>query len=254
MAVLGRLPPAAALALFSALTALAALALFKVSSRPERIAAARDRALARVMELWLWREDAVGGLCSVGRAMVASLVYFSVMLRPLAVSLVPMALLLVQAHEWFGTRSLRVGESVMVVARADRAGVAEHLELQAEGDLRVEASVATPASRERVWRVRAGQTAGVFRLHLSGPDVEEVKRLCVGEGLRRVSLRRGRGFWNRVFYPGEAPLCGSVERIEVTYPAAEYSFFGIRANWLTALLVLSLCAGLALKKPMRVEF
>ncbi len=255
MAALGYLPPEAALAAFSVLTALAALALFKVASRPERIAVARDRALARVMELWLWREDAVGGLFSVGRAMAASLIYFSVMLRPLAVSLVPMALLLVQAHEWFGPRSLRQGEAVMVVVRAERAGVVEGLALAAEGGgLRVEASVATPEACERVWRVRAGQTDGTFRLRLSGAGVDDVKRLCVDGGLRRVTAQRGRGFWNRVLYPGEAPLRGAVEHIGVAYPVADYNYFGIRADWLTALLALSLCAGLALKKPMRVEF
>ena len=40
MSLLGRLPPAAALTCFSVLTGAFVLALFKLSSRPERIAAA----------------------------------------------------------------------------------------------------------------------------------------------------------------------------------------------------------------------
>lgn len=254
MRALGRLPPAAALAAFSVLTAVAALALFKASSCPEKIAAARDRALARVLELWLWREDAVGGLFSVGRAMRESLAYLGAMLRPLAVSVVPMALLLVQANAWFGARPLREGEAALVTARAVREGVAERLELRGDEGVAVEAAVASPAEREKVWRVRARGGGGARAVRLTGAGVDEAKQVCVGRGLMRVSARRGSGFWDRVLHPGEASLRAPLASLAVAVPEAEYEFFGVRTTWLPALLVISLCAGLALKRPLGVEF
>ena len=254
MLALGRLPPAAALTAFSVLTAVVALALFKVSSSPAKIAATRDRALARVMELWLWREDAVGGLFSVARAMLASLAYLGAMVRPLIVSLVPMALLLVQANAWFGARPLREGETALVVAVASADGVVDGLELEGCPGVAVEAAVTSAARREKAWRIRAGAEQGVRTLRFVGRDVAETKQVSVGSGLRRVTTRRGRGFWDRLLYPGEAALREPLASIDVAFPAAEYSFAGQRVSWFPALLVISLCAGLALKRPMGVEF
>ena len=96
MAPLRLFPLEIALICFSVITGVIILLLFKISSNPVRIAAARDRALSRVLELWLWREDAVGGLFSVGRAMLDSMVYLSTMLRPALVSMLPMLLLLLR--------------------------------------------------------------------------------------------------------------------------------------------------------------
>ena len=254
MSLLGRLPPAAALTCFSVLTGAFVLALFKLSSRPERIAAARNRALARVLELWLWREDAVGGLFSVGRAMRDSLLYLAQMIRPALVSVVPMALLLVQANAWFGSRPLRDGETALVVVRATEDGVVQGLELDGGPALAVEASVTSVAVREKAWRIRARTAQGVQTLRLSGPGVDESKQVSVGTGLMRVSVRRGSGFWDRWLYPGEPRLRAPLASVTVANPEATYSVLGVHTTWLLAVLVISLCAGLALKRPMGVEF
>ena len=254
MSLLGRLPPAAALSCFSALTGALVLALFKVSSRPARIAAARNRALARVLELWLWREDAVGGLVSVGRAMRDSLLYLATMARPALVSVVPMALLLVQANAWFGARPLREGETALVVARAMQDGVAEALELDGGAAVAVEAAVASPAVREKAWRIRARAAQGVQTLRLTGPGVSEGKRVSVGAGLMRVSVRRGSGFWDGLLYPDEPQVRAPLASVTVAQPESSYSVLGVQTTWFPAVLVISLCAGLALKRPMGVEF
>jgi len=254
MALLGRLPPAAALAGFAVLTGALVLVLFKVSSRPARIAAARNRALARVLELWLWREDAVGGLFSVGRAMRDSLLYLATMGRPALVSVVPMALLLVQANAWFGARPLREGEAALVVVRAAEDGVAESLELAGGGGVAVEASVASAAAREKAWRIRARSAQGVQTLHLTGRGVNESKRVSVGNGLMRVPVRRGSGFWDRLLYPDEPRVRAPLVSMTVANPEASYAILGVRTTWFPAVLVISLCAGLALKRPMGVEF
>jgi hypothetical protein len=254
MSLLGRLPPAAALACFSVLAGALVLLLFKVSSRPERIAAARNRALARVLELWLWREDAVGGLFSVGRAMRESLLYLATMGKPALVSAVPMLLLLVQAHAWFGVRPLREGETALVVVRAAADGVVGGLALEGGPDVAVEASVTSDAAREKAWRIRAGAGRGMRTLRLTGAGVDEVKQVSVGRGLMRVSARRGSGFWDRLLYPDEPGVRAPLASVTVACPEATYAFFGVRSTWLPALLVISLCAGLALKRPLGVEF
>ncbi len=254
MAPLSRLPAELALTLFSVLTGIAILLLFKVSSDPAKIAAARDRALSRVLELWLFREDACGGLLSVGRAMRDSFGYLGSMLKPALLSMIPMLILLVQANAWFGYRPPAPGESVLLTVRAAEAGAVESLELKTPESLIVEASVASPAAREKSWRLRAAAGAGSHTLAITGDGIDETKSLRSGAAPARISALRTSSRLEHLLYPDEPPLTGALERITLSYAPAEYRLLGFEMPWIVALLMISLVTGLALKKPLGVEF
>ncbi len=254
MTALRELPAEIALAIYAVLTGIVILLLFKISSNPARIAAARNKALARVLELWIYREDAVGGLFSVARAMGGSLGYLGTMLKPAAVSIIPMLVMLVQANAWFGFRPLQQGESALVSVQTEKAETLDTLVLASGDKLKVEAMVAVPESNEKIWRVRVAEERGKGRLRLTDGQSVSEKSVVTGSGLSRVSLLRTASRWERILYPDEPLLSQGLQQIKISYRPARYNFAGLELSWLAYLLIISLATGLALKKPMGVEF
>jgi len=254
MAPLRQLPPELALAGFSVVTGIVILLLFKVSSDPAKIAAARDRALSRVLELWLYREDAAGGLFSVGRAMLNSFGYLATMLKPALVSMLPMLVMLIQANAWFGAKPLQEGDVVLLTVRATRSGVVEALRLEESHSVSNEVSVTSTARNEKSWRLRVRDAEGSSALRISGGGVDESKLLTIGNKLARVSTLRTARRGEHLLYPDEPRLAEPLESIRIAYPPALYTVFGIEMPWIVFLLAVSLITGLILKKPLGVEF
>ncbi len=253
-----RLPPEAGLAAFAVLMGLLALLIFKAASRPARVSQARNRALAGVMEIWLYRHDPWVSLVAVGRVMRATLRYAAVLLVPMLASLVPVALLLAQANDWFAVRPLIPGETAMVVARlkpdAD-VRVLDRVTLTSSALRVMDPPVRAAGLREVAWRVTAGDTAGEATLVFSEGGAHLTKNVVCGNGLRRVSACRVANFWEGIIHPAERrlPPLQPFARLEVRYPKAAYNLIGWRTGWLPPMLVLSFLTGLFLIKPLRLE-
>jgi len=254
MAPLRRLPPELALACFSVVTGIVILLLFKISSNPVKIAAARDRALSRVLELWLYREDAVGGLFSVGRAMLNSFGYLATMLKPALVSMLPMLIMLIQANAWFGARPLQEGDVVLLTVRAAKSGLVETLRLEDSQAVSNEISVISTEINEKSWRLRVKDFTGTTVLRIKGEGVDESKLIVTGSRLSRVSTLRTASRVEHLLYPDEPRLPGPLESIRIAYPTATYTVPGFDMPWIVYLLGVSLITGLILKKPLGVEF
>ncbi len=266
-----RLPPEAGLVAFSVFFGLVVLLIFKATSNAGRVVQARNRALARILEMWLYRDDPWVSLGAFGRLLVDNARYLAVMTLPLLASLLPAVLLLAQAHDWFAMRPIRPGEAVLVVAETRpevSADASQRMQLSvyeagagaSAACVRVEgAPVWTPVRHEIAWRVRADERlTGRATLVLQDTDgaLRVEKRICTGSRLARITRMRVAGLAASVLYPGEARLEANqpVVRVEVLYAEAEYSLLGWRMGWLPAVIILSMLAGLALQKPLRVEF
>lgn len=290
MAPFRRLPPEAGLVAFAVVTGLVVLLIFKATSNPARVAQARNRALSRILEMWLYRDAPWVCLGAVGRVMGDNLRHLGVLLVPMLASLIPMALMLAQAHDWFACRPLRAGETVLVVARLKPEAAITQLDQISldcgEADAATDgAPVHSPALREVAWRVHATggyMPSGVLILREStvtgalsqdpadgGDTVDRgkagmwfigphaaTKALATGRAPARAPACRVAGGWEWVLYPGEKrlPADSALARIEVLYPEAEYGLFGLRLGWLPAMLIVSFLAGLLVMRPLRVEF
>lgn len=276
-----RMPPEAGLVVFSVFMGLVVLLIFKVTSNPERVAQARNRALARILEMWLYRDDPLVSLGAFVRVLGDNTRYLGVMALPMFASLLPALLLLVQANDWFAVRPLQPGEATLVVAELKTdapADILQRLELSVGGQesadsfhasahtpaaagtsVRIDSpAVRAPARNEIAWRVRAGEKPGgravlVLTDAVGAIRVEKVVR--ADAGLARISQCRVARFQDWLLHPGESrlPADQPFVRIAVLYPEAAYNFLGLRMGWLPAVLILSFLAGLVLKKPLRVE-
>lgn len=251
--------PWVGLAAVSLLTALLMLEVYKLTSNQAAIRRAKDRIKAHLLEMRLYKDDLRATLAAQAGVLKANGSYLAANLRPLAVMIVPLVLILAQLSVWYDRAPLAPGRETLVKARFETGVDPSSLDLSLETPAFVE--VTAPVVRiadlgEAVWRVRA-VGPGTGRLVVRAGALAFGKAVVAGgDRLARISPLASRGsLVERVLYPGEPPLPGGgpVRSIEVLYPAAGLLAFGLDVHWLVAYLVLSIVLGFALKGVLRVE-
>jgi hypothetical protein len=235
------------------------LLIVRWTSSPAAIARARSRLVARVLELVLFRHDAMISFSAAGRIASANLAYLRTLLLPLVISLVPMALILAQLSCWFDARPLQVGEAaVLEVKLRDGLSVTDRpLSVSGNQAVHVETDgMRIPRLTEMDWRLRGG-SPGVDWLEIRcGEESPVRKRVVVGDGFQKVSRRRSRGsLWDQFANPAEPPIDGaqSVASIDVRYPARQLYLGSREIDWIVAFLVLTIVFALILKRPLKVQ-
>jgi uncharacterized membrane protein (DUF106 family) len=243
----------------SLLTALLMLEVYKLTSNQAAIVRAKDRIKAHLYEMRLYKDNMRVTLAAQGSIVKANLAYMGANLKPLAVMIVPLVLILAQLSVWYDRAPLRPGQETLVKAKLESTAdpVAAGLDLEVPPGLEISAPAVRIADlHEVVWRVKA-LAPGAGRLTLRTGSATLEKSVVVGGGpMARVSAVASRGsFWKRVLYPGEAPLAAgaSVRSVEILYPAKSLAAFGLNIHWLVAYLILSIAFGFAFKGVFKVE-
>jgi len=240
-------------------TSIVMLLVIRWVQSPASIRRAKDRLIARVLELVLFRHDAWISFTAGGRILAANLSYLRTLLWPIVISAVPCILVLSQLSCWYAWRPLKAGEAVLVeVKLRDGFAVLEQsVSLSVPTNVRVEtegARVLAPA--EVAWRLRAEHDGSGWIDVVVGDEAPVRKHLVVGETLQKVSLRRSRrGFWESLLYPAEPPIdkTSSVVEVDVRYPPRILYLGNTEIDWVLAFVVLTMIFGLLLKRPLRVQ-
>jgi len=259
-ALLGRFSsPWIALAAAALVMSLMMLVIVRWTSSPAAVSRARSRLIARVLELVLFRNDACVSFTALGRILAANLAYLRTLLLPVALSLAPCLLILVQLECWFEARPLRVGEAALIeVKLRDRVPVADRpVWLSKTNAARVETDVMRiPRLAEIDWRLR-GARPGIDRIEIHcGDEAPVLKEVAVGDDFQKVSRRRSQaGLWEQLIHPCEPPIEGaqSIFQVDVRYPARQMYVGETEIHWLVAFLVLTIVFGLILKRPLNVQ-
>lgn len=253
------LPPWFGLAAVSLLTALLMLEVYKLTSNQAALRGAKDRIKAHLLEMRLYKDNMRATWGAQAGILKANLAYMAANLRPLAVMIVPLVLVLARIGLWYDRAPLEPGRETLLKARLDASADPMALDLRLETPPEVELSapaVRVPDEREVVWRIKAlAPGRGRLALRAGGRTIE--KTVAVGGRTPdRVSPLASRGsFLDRVLYPGEPPLPDGapVRSVEIIYPARRLAAFGLGVHWLVAYLVLSVAFGFALKGVFKVE-
>src|SRR5258708_5460240 len=93
--------PWAGLVALSLVTSIAMLLVIRWVSSPAAIRQTKDRLIARVLELVLFRHDARVSFTAGGRILAANMAYLRTLLWPVAFSAVPCILILTQLSCWY---------------------------------------------------------------------------------------------------------------------------------------------------------
>ena len=216
--------------------ALFALAIYKVVSNQEAIRDAKDKIVAYLLELRLYRDDLRVLLRAEGRVFANIGRYLGHSLLPMLVMLPVFLLILIQIESRFAFRGLQPDEQALVTAGVDSDRPVSRIpvNLDAGNGLRV----ATPALRadsssEIYWRVHA-ITPGPHNLKLH-IGAEQADRIVSGEGSAAMTMAYRANDMRTLLYPRAAalPSSGPLTTLAIDYPRARGEFGGLSsASWL----------------------
>lgn len=249
--------PLVSLAVFSFFTGVAMLAAYRFTSDQAAIRRAKDRMQAHVLAVRLFQDQLGVVLRLYGRILGATLGYLRLSLAPLLVMVAPLAILLVQLDARFAYRPPRIGESLLLRVQVARPELVEGVSLALpEGVVMTAPLLRDAVDREVVARI-APRATGVWTIGVDLAGNRYAKQMIVSDRLDNISTARvGPGFLGRLLHPAEDPLPDGAPIVSITLDYRERAItvgrFGV--NWIVAFFVLSLAAGLAMKRPLRAEF
>ncbi len=174
-------------------TGLLTLLAFKFTSNQRAIKQVRSDIKANLLALALFKDSVPVSLKSQGRIVVAAARLLAYSIVPIAVMLIPMALLLGQLSLWYQARPLRVGENAVVTMNLNGPDSAEWPTVQLDASAAFRPTlgpVKISDERAMCWNVEANQ-AGYHRLALDVDGMKIDKELAIGDGPMRVSLSPG---------------------------------------------------------------
>jgi hypothetical protein len=244
------------LLLWSALSGVVALLVYKLVSNQGGIARTKNLIKLHLLEIRLFKDDILGVLLATVKIVLRNALYIAHNLLPMAVMLVPMLVILAQLVAWYGYEPLPPGSVRLLKLQLDRehAGVpATAVTLELPPGVVLEAPPVRTARGEIAWRLRA-EGAGDHELVLRAGDETVSKRLAVGGEARKVPVLRSKG-WDSLLYPGEdaLPRDSAFASIRIDYPARELGLLPAgEAGILLAFLLLSLLVGFAFKGVLGV--
>ena len=251
--------PWTAMTVLSLVTALLMLAVYRFASDQAAIRAAKDKIIAYLLEVRLFRNDLQASFRAQGNILRYNLKYLGLSAKPLLVMIVPLVLAMIQLDQWSGHEPLRPGEAALVKARLKDGyqPSREAISLEPGRGFTVESPpVRIDREGEADWRIRAAQP-GRWNLSVIVNGQSVAKELVVAEdSLTRIAPERvARNWFDQLANPGEPSIPNSslVRSIEISYPGRSFNFFGWQLHWLVAYIALSILFGFLLKAWLKVE-
>ena len=251
------LPPMWAMATISLVSGVAMVWIFGKVSDQKTIKDLREQIRGNLIGVRLFQSD-IGVVLRLQRRIFGdTLRYMKLALVPMVILLVPVLLIMTQLNLRFAVRPVEPGEAILVKAFVRNASVLhDEVTLETANGVTVEtAGVRIPSTREVAWRVRA-DAPGAHAMVVHVGEETVAMRLVAGDRWGTVAQRRtGRGLWDTLLYPGEAPILAThtVEAIEIAYPTLELRVFGWTIHWLVAFFILSIAFGFVFKDALGVE-
>lgn len=230
--------------------------IFGKVSNQDRIRTVRDQIRGNLIGVRLFGDD-VGVLFRLlGRILRYTGTYLVHAFVPMLIMMVPVLLILIQLALRFDHDPLAPGQRTVVTAKVRGGAPLGSVQLVATEGLEIETPpVRAQAIDEVAWRIRA-ESPGVhtLRLVLDGEELE--KQIVVGEGWRKVSIRRTGDSWLDVLlHPGEAAIPSSrrLAFVAVEHDKSVVRVLGFELHWLLIFFVASIAFGFAFRKPLGVE-
>jgi hypothetical protein len=251
------LPPQWQVVVLALPGALFALWIYKLVSNQDAIRDAKNKIIAHLLELRLYRDDLRVLLGAEGRVFLNIGRYLGHSLLPMALMLPVFLLMLIQIESRFAFRGLAPDEQALVTVGVVSDGPVSHLPVRLDaGD---GLTVATPALRadassEIYWRIRAVK-AGIhdLKLHVAGEQADRVVRADAAAGAMSTAYRAND--MRTLLYPLVAalPSGGPVASLAIDYPRARGEFAGLSStSWLFFGMVMVLA--FALRRFFDVSF
>jgi hypothetical protein len=248
--------PAYGLAAVSVLTGLAAALIFRYVSNQTAMRRIKNRIHAHVLEVRLFPDQLGIVSQAYGRIVRLTAIYLIYNLKPLAVLLLPLAIVMFQLELRFGRMPVQAHASFILKARLAEASTLDSDCLRLPKGLTLTAPpVNVPALQEVNWRIRADEY-GVFSPVVDLGGQTFTKQVVVSKEITPLPAERARAsvvewFSNPIEQP--LPRGGPLRSLEVNYAPRTIDLGYFTTYWLVFFLVVSLVSGLILKMILGIE-
>ncbi|UCF43532.1 MAG: hypothetical protein JSV99_00985 [Planctomycetota bacterium] len=243
--------------IISAVTGVALLVIFKYTSNQRAIGRVRDNIKAHMLALKLFKDSMSVTLQAQGQVFKGALLLLLHAVRPMAVMIVPVALLLSQMGLWYQSRPLMVGEDSVVAMKLNGSIEQPWPNVNIESMPAAEVTmgpVRVLSKREVYWKIKAREN-GYHHIMFQVAEEQVEKELVIGKGFMRVSAKQPGWQWTDILlYPWEKPFGPDsvVESISIDYPD-RLSWASGTDWWLVYFFVASLIFALIFKPLLKVR-
>jgi len=236
-----RVSPILALLTISLFTGVVMLLIFRATSSQETIRRTKDKIKAHLLEILLFNDNLSMVFRAQGSVLAYSLKYLGSAIVPMAVIIVPIALIVTQSNHLFQSKPPAPNATVTVSTALTRwdQELAEAISISVPDGLSVETpALRIPERKQIVWRIRA-RAYGEFDVVINTPAKSFTKQLTVADSFRWLSHARVRPTLARlILHSAEPPLDrdAPIDSIEVKYAPARMRIGPARVHWLVHFL------------------
>jgi len=248
-------PPFVGLCVFSALSGVVLLKLYGLTSNQRKIRQAKDQIKAHLLGLVLYKDDVRISISMQAKMLLANFRYFRTSLVPFVVLLIACIPILGQLNARYGYKPFAVGDKIEVFVNIANKGFLKNTSITVSEGL----EILTPALRidelnEVDWKVQA-LNPGTHRIDINVAGEKYSKDVVIAAEANTLTSRRLKSFLLSILYPGEdlLPSESKVKSIKIAYSSGSVQMFGYHFHWLLVFCVVSIIAGLAFKRVLKVE-
>lgn len=246
-----------ALVVLSILTGVVMAFVFKWTSNPRAIKAAKDKLKGRILEMKIYQDDPGIIIKAFGGTLVYNGVYLSKLLVPFLVLIIPVMIVFMQMDERYGRGPLTDNSQTVlsVQLRNDLNPRALDVDLAGNGVVADSRPVRVRESREVDWRLRVDEP-GTHNLTVTADGKSYEFPVVAGDRYRMIGHERNASsFIEPLLHPGMPPIPDDspFSKVHIRYPGVRYPFLWWDTHWIVIFLIYSAAAALALKFVIKFE-
>lgn len=253
--VLGPLP---SLLLWSIFWGVIFLLVFARCSSQSAIRKVKEQIHAAVLESIIFRHDLILSLKAQGRMLCLTGAYLGRTLPPLLI-VIPLCLpILGQLNRIYGYSPLALKQPAMLEITLTPSAATQEIGLREDSSLNVDGPLRDIRARKVFFKLVPLQS-GTRELVITTNGTDAGKLTLVAGNVttsKGVSAYSSAHWLTTLLYPHDASIVRDNEKIEeikLTYPAASYSLLSFSLSWITIFLIVSLAAGFAASKFLKIE-
>jgi hypothetical protein len=230
---------------------------FRATTSPRRIRAAKDRFRSYIYEMRIYQDSLRAVFVAFFQSLRSNVLYVWSILPPLLILVIPMIVIIAQLDERYGASQLTAGGTTVLTVRL-AGGADPHdadIALTVPPGARIDAGpVRIPVENEISWRVRV-EEPGTHEAALSIGGLEYPIRIVAEPGYWMIGRTRSAKLLEPLIHPGMPSIPGDtvIERVRIDYPGASYPLLFWRLHWLVIFLVYAAIGAVAVKLAVGLE-
>lgn len=254
------LSPFSGMSPYAGLTAVSVVAgvvmvfLYRWTTDQEKLKKIRDQIKIHFLEVRLFKEDMAEMFTIQKDIMKENLNYLRYTLKSAVLLIIPIIFIVIDLNARYSYYPIHPGNSFVVSATAGDPNSLERIELTLPEGLAMDVqAMRIPAERRVSWQVRAG-SSGIYNLTFHQGEKQYIHRVVISNLIQRIQPEINQQTdWISYLTSmgGSLPSDSPIEAIRIEYPEQE-SFFGLQPGWLYFFFLISMIAGLAVKKFMKL--